>query len=170
MIECSMFTAILCLFSPISVPVGPVPITLSLFAVMLAGFVLGSVKAMLSVCIYILLGAVGMPVFSFFTGGFPVVFGPTGGYVWSYVFVALICGVFSSKTESSLFWVVLGSFLALLICYACGTLQFCLLCRVSVVEALSISVFPFVVFDVLKAVIAVWLGRKIKNRYCKFKI
>ena len=163
MIECSLFTALLCIIAPVAVPVGAVPVTLSVFAVILSGIVLGTKKSAVSVCVYIFLGLVGLPVFSFGRAGMPVIFGPTGGFVWSYVLMALTAGFFSNLQRSKKHFAYTGSISARAVCYICGTAQFMVLTNSGIYEALTVCVYPFVIFDVLKCISATWLGTKIKK-------
>ncbi|MBQ8525111.1 MAG: biotin transporter BioY [Clostridia bacterium] len=166
MIECSLFTALLCIFCPLAVPVGTVPVTLAVFAVLLAAVVLGSKKAAVAVGVYILLGLVGLPVFSYGKSGFPVIFGPTGGYLWSYFLMALIAGFFSvgSRAKHKFAFSLIGCFLAVDVCYLCGTVQFVLLTHTGVYEALAVCVLPFIVVDIIKCFCAVLLGLKIRKK------
>ena len=76
---CAIFAAIMCVFSVITVPIGPVPVTLGFFGVMITSVILGARRGAVSVAVFILMGAVGLPVFSGFKGGFEVLLGPTGG-------------------------------------------------------------------------------------------
>lgn len=95
MVLCAIFAAILCIFSVMSIPIGAIPISMGLFGVMLTAVILGPVLGTISVGVFILLGLVGLPVFSGFKGGFQVLAGPTGGYIWSYILVALFIGLFA---------------------------------------------------------------------------
>lgn len=165
MIECSLFTALLCIFGSLAIPIGAVPVTMAIFAVLLSSVVLGYKKAVASVSVYIFLGIIGFPVFSCARSGLPIILGPTGGYVWSYVFMALISGIFSQKVnkESEFAISLLGSFISLAVCYVCGTIQFAILNGTGIYETLAACVLPFAVFDVIKCVFAVWLGLKIRK-------
>ena len=96
----ALFSAFICIFSVITIPVGTIPFTLSTFAVMLCALVLGQKMSMLSVLIYIFAGAIGIPVFSGFRAGIGVLIGPTGGYIWSYMLMSLVIGFFTKKKGS----------------------------------------------------------------------
>ena len=85
MLQCSLFAALLCVLSPLTIPVGAVPVSLGIFAVLLCSSVLGMRRSLVAVLVYIALGAVGLPVFAGWQGGFGVLAGPTGGYIWSYI-------------------------------------------------------------------------------------
>ena len=78
---CAIFAALMCVFSVITVPTGIIPVTLGTLGIMLTAVILGSKKGAVSVAVFILLGIVGLPVFSGFKGGIQVIFGPTGGYI-----------------------------------------------------------------------------------------
>lgn len=90
-----VMAAVTCILGPLSlaIPVSPVPISLTNLAVYFAIYVLGMKRGTISYCIYLLLGLVGLPVFSAFTGGAGKLFGPTGGYLIGFIFMALICGL-----------------------------------------------------------------------------
>ena len=94
MVLIALMTAVTCVLGPLSIPLpfSPVPISLTNFAIFLAIFVLGMKSGTISFIIYLLLGAVGVPVFSSFRGGLQVLAGPTGGYLIGFIFLALIMG------------------------------------------------------------------------------
>lgn len=165
--ECAIFTALLCIFSPLSLPIGPVPITLSLFAVMLAAIVLGPKKGVAAVVTYILLGAIGLPVFSGAKGGVQVIAGPTGGYIWSYVFLAAIAGLVSGiESENKIMqyaFAFIGCVVGTAVCYACGTLQYMALSGKGFFQLLAVCVYPFIPLDIVKALCATLLGITVRN-------
>lgn len=160
--KAALLTAIIAVFSVITFKIGTVPITLSVFAVLFAAVAAGAKTGTAAVAVYILLGAVGLPVFSSFQGGISVLVGPTGGYIISYIFMALIVGIVSGKSKkfAARFAACLVS---LIVCYALGTLQFCIVMKQSVSYALAACVYPFVIFDIIKCAAAVFLGGKVKE-------
>ena len=81
MTECALMAALMCVLCPLSVPIGPIPISLSILVILITVVVLGTWRALVSYTVYLLLGAVGMPVFSGFQGGLAKLAGPTGGYL-----------------------------------------------------------------------------------------
>ena len=95
-----MMAALLCVAGPLSLPVGPVPLSLATFAVYLAGAVLGWKRGTAAVALYLLIGLCGLPVFSGFSGGFQKLAGVTGGYLVGYLFCALITGLGSGDPET----------------------------------------------------------------------
>ena len=167
MILCAIFAAILCICSPLAIPVGPIPITLSVFAVLLCGVVLELKLSLISVAVYLLLGLF-LPVFSRGMTGLAAFPGPTGGYIWSYplmiVTLWLVQGAMLRLAGPRPARVVeylsafLGCAAALPVCYLCGTAQFTLVAHTTVRHALSVCVLPFLVPDLIKAAAAALLG------------
>ncbi len=150
----AMFAAILCIVGPIAFFIGPVPVslgTLGLFV--LAGF-LPWKNALASTGIYLLLGMVGLPVFSGFVGGLAKVAGPTGGYLVGYLPCVLITCLFLQKRKN---WkrFFLGAGLGTLICYMVGSLWFMLVMEAGFAETLTICVLPFLPGDIAK-IFAAW--------------
>lgn len=158
----AIFSAIICILSVITVPIGTIPISLSLFAIILTAISLGAKRGVLTVIVYILIGSLGIPVFSGFKGGFHILFGPTGGFIFSYIFVALIMSFVSQKTNKKL-TLFLFSLLSLAICYLIGSFQYAIISKVSFYNSLSVCIYPFIVFDILKALLAVNIGLKLKK-------
>ena len=167
MVECALFAAILCIFSPIQIPIGPIPIAMSVFAVMFTGVCLGWKTGAAAVIVYIFIGICGMPLFAGGTSGLPALAGLTGGYIWSYIFMVIIIGLFcripSKKYITSVIIAVAGCLLGLIVCYICGTAQYMLLSGCGLLESLAVCVFPFIPFDILKAVCASLLGVSLKT-------
>ena len=97
MTEVAIFSALLCVISPFAIPIGSVSITLATFGVYLSGAVLGCKKGGAAVAVYLMLGFIGLPVFSGFMGGVQRLIGPTGGYLVGYIPCAMITGFFSRK-------------------------------------------------------------------------
>lgn len=163
--QSALFAALLCVLSPLAVPVGPVPVTLAVFAVLLTGIVLEWRRAGLAVLTYMLIGLVGLPVFSGGGSGFGVFAGPTGGYLWCYPLMAVLVSVVCRRWKKNAYaGAALGSMLALMLCYFTGTMQFALLMNCSVSHAVGICVWPFIGFDILKTAAAAFLGVRIRAR------
>ena len=164
----ALFAAVIALLSPFAIPLGPVPITLSLFAVLLSAVVLDWKQAAAAVAVYILLGVIGLPVFSGGKGGAAVLAGATGGYIWSYILCAVIASLVAGKTRAQgakqMLITAIGCACGVIVCYICGTLQFSAVAGRTVVEALSVCVIPFIIPDLIKCACAAILGTQIKNR------
>ena len=167
MILCAIFAAVIAVatFIQIPLPFTPVPITLSLLAVYLAGGLLGPKYGTISVVVYILIGAIGLPVFSGFRGGIGHLAGPTGGYIIGYIVMALIIGLIvgSSRTPATL-RIIIATVSGTIACYIFGTVWFMILMKTGLLEALSMCVFPFLLGDLVKLIAAVLLIRILRKR------
>ena len=86
----ALMAAVMCIAGPLAVPIGPVPITLTNLVIYIAVGVLGTAQGTISYCLYLLLGMVGLPVFSGYAGGLGKLAGPTGGYLIGFIAMALI--------------------------------------------------------------------------------
>ncbi len=174
MVLCAIFAAILCIFSVMTIPIGPVPISMGIFGVMLTAIILGPKNSVISVVVYLLLGIIGLPIFSKFQSGIPVLAGPTGGYVWSYIIVAFVIGLITRKLPQNKILALVKIFAACIIgiaiCYAAGTAQYMLIANVGLTKALTLCVLPFIPFDIIKAVVAAYLGNVIANALKKAKL
>lgn len=158
----ALMTAVLCIIGPFSVPIGPVPLSLALVGIYLSAYLLGAKKGTIAVFLYILLGTLGLPVFTGFAGGVAKLFGPTGGYIAGYILTALICGFFVERTDK-IYIQFVGMVLGLIACYTLGTIWFMFQAHVSVAEALATCVIPFVAFDLIKIALGMGLGLTIKK-------
>ncbi len=165
----ALMAAVLCVIGPFSIPIGPIPLSLALVGIYLCAYTLGAKRGTLAVFIYILLGAVGLPVFTGFAGGPAKLFGPTGGYIAGYLLTAFICGIFTERFTK---WYVqlAGMVLGLIACYTLGTLWFMFQAHVSFIEALATCVIPFVVFDLIKIALGMSLGMAIKKALTAAKL
>ncbi|HCD46776.1 MAG TPA: BioY family transporter [Lachnoclostridium sp.] len=162
-----MFAAVLAVISQISIPLPTgVPITIQIFGVALIGTVLGWRLGFLATLIYILLGAVGLPVFSNFRGGLQSLLGLTGGYIWGWLIMVVLCGI-RPKTGSKLLNTILMFLLPVLgtlIDETIGGLQWAALSGdMSVLGVFSYSIVAFVPKDIILTVIAVITGIPIRK-------
>jgi len=153
-------------------PFSPVPITLQLLAVFLAGSILGANLGFLSQVVYLLLGAVGAPVFSQFSGGIHILTGITGGYLLSYPIAAYIVGkvISSYKGESPKIKIGiygLGMCLGLIVIYLLGSIQFGFLTSRTINESLTLTVLPFIIPDLLKLSVSIPIAISIKKALMK---
>lgn len=161
-----LMTAIICILGPISfpVPISPVPISLGTLAIYFVLTVLGMKLGTLSVLIYLLLGLAGLPVFTGFTGGPGKLFGPTGGYLIGYLFMALTAGFFLDKKKSSLFLSVLGMLLGTAVLYLFGSVWLAYQASLTLPQALMAGVVPYLPGDLVKLVLAMFLGLQVRKR------
>lgn len=156
-------TAVICVLAPLSIPAGPVPVSLANLAIFLSAYLLGWKRGLGSVGCYLLLGLLGVPVFSGFSGGPGVLLGATGGYLFGYFPLVLISGISTEKTNCRCLQ-ALGMLLGMMVCYAFGTAWYCILMKVSVKAAFGICVLLFVPWDLLKLLAAVLIGPILKKR------
>ena len=125
---------------------------------------LGGKLACLSTFVYILLGAVGLPVFSSFSGGMGKLMGPTGGYIIGFIPMALLCGFAVSKWSNKKVLLAIIMAVGTLIAYLVGTVWFVHIQQCDIMHALEICVFPFLIPDAIKIVIAILLGGEVRKR------
>jgi len=153
-ILCGLFAAILCVLAIITIPIGEVPVTFALLGIFLTAALLPPVWSVAATLVYILIGVVGVPVFSGFGAGVGVLLGPTGGYLMAYPLMALAVSGLLKLFKGRWYGYWLGILAALLLCYGLGTLWFCRVMETDYMAALAICVFPFIPFDLAKAAAA----------------
>jgi len=165
---CALFAALTSVMSQISIPLPftAVPFTMQLFAVGLCGLILGPKLGFISQLIYILMGAIGIPVFAQFQGGIGIVLGPTGGYIWAFPIAALVIG-FVIKKHSSTIGKIIGMTLGLLSIYILGTIQFSIVSGMSIIDSIYMAVLPFVVLDIAKFYLAIAVSKPISKAVSK---
>lgn len=167
----SLFAALTAIGAQIAVPTPFVPITLETFFVHLAGIVLGKKCGAISQIVLLLLGAVGLPVFSQFRGGLHVILGPTGGYLLSFPIIAYLTGLLlESKPHVKKLHIFFISVLGLIICYTMGTIQLSIVAKLNFVKAIFAGVIPFIPFDIVKLLLATIIGYHVRNSLIKAKI
>lgn len=163
MVLCALLAAMTGVLSQIGIPIGEIPINLALFSVYLAGGLLGSYKGAVSMVVYVMMGAVGLPVFSNFRGGLSVLAGPTGGYILGYLFAALVVGMVSTYWGDAFWKMAIGMTGGLALCYLFGTIWFVLLTGKGLAAALSACVIPFLPGDAVKIISAAILVPELKK-------
>lgn len=159
----AVFTAV-CSWIAIPVVSGGVVMTFQTFAVAFVGYLLG-MSGITSFSVYIILGLVGVPVFSGFSGGIGVLMGPTGGFLYGFSVLNILCAVgkrFNRQIIRILFGVI-----GLLICHACGVLHFSVVSGVEFGAAFMLSSLPYIIKDIISVVFADMLAIKIKRLYNK---
>lgn len=166
MVFMAIFAAIICIAAPFSVPLpGLIPISLATFAVYLAGAMLGAKRGTIAVVVYILLGAVGLPIFSGFSGGFAKLLGVTGGYIIGYIPCAMITGIFADMQKGKkALNIPVGMILGTLACYVFGTAWFMIFTKTDLVTSLMSCVVPFLIGDAIKIAAATAISAPLKSR------
>lgn len=160
-------TAVTCILGPMSVPIGPVPLTLTNFVLYLTVILLGRAKAAVSYLVYLLIGLVGIPVFSGFSGGPGKLLGPTGGYLIGFLFLVLTAGFFVDRFPGKLPMYFLGMVLGTAVTYLFGTVWLAWQGGMSFSAALAAGVLPFLAGDFLKIAAALCVGPVIRKRLVK---
>ena len=159
--RCGLFAALLTLCGWLSVPMGGMVFTMQTFGVCLTLMVLGGKRGTISVLVYILLGAVGLPVFSGFRGGLGVLLGATGGYIWGFLSTALVYWLTEKLWNRP--WLSCAA--GLLSCYGLGTVWYsCAYAAGSGLPAILLqSVLPYILPDGAKLLLAAVLARRLKK-------
>lgn len=153
--------ALICFGSWISIPIGPIPITLQMFVIPLIIFILPAKWSVAAVAIFLLLGLVGVPVFSGFKGGIGAFLGPTGGFLLGYipgtVLAAILLTAINKKTESPTLRFlaeVESGMIFTLIAYAAGVIQYALITGIGFDAAFMVAAAPFIIPDIIKVILA----------------
>ncbi len=174
LVLCAVCAAITCVLAPLSIPIsGMIPITLATFAVMLSGILLGGRLGALSQVIYLIIGAVGVPVCAGFTPALPKLLGPTGGYLVGYIPLAFVCGAIysmwgkKSRGVKKYAFMLLGMIAGTVVLYAFGTAWFCILNHVDVIYALTLCVVPFLIGDAIKIAVVMILAPQLEKAITK---
>lgn len=160
---CALFAALTALCAWISIPIGDISFTLQSFALILALLTLGGKWGSVSFFVYLLIGAVGVPVFSGFRGGFGMLLGATGGYIWGFLIGSLIfwaiTGIFGKNAN------IFAAISVMLTCYICGTAwyYFAYAEGAAFLVIAAKCVLPYLIPDTLKLILAVSLSKRLKN-------
>lgn len=165
MVYCSLFAVIIALCSYITIPAG-IPITLQTLGVFLALELLGGKKGTFSVLLYLLMGAIGVPVFSGFRSGIGVLLSNTGGYIVGFVFLSLIYWLITSLLGPKTYARILGMFIGLIVCYFFGTLWFTIAYSdiknmSEMIPVLQMCILPFIIPDIAKMFLSLVLRNKL---------
>lgn len=164
----SIFTALTAVGAFLSIPIGTVPITLQSLFVLLAGFVLGVKGAVLSQVVYLLIGLIGIPVFSNFTGGLQSLFLPGFGFLIGFLALASISGIAYKKANSIVGFLIYG-FLASIVLYLIGLgymhfiLNVVMKSGLSFSTILKIGLIAFIPGDIIKLLVASFIGFRLKK-------
>lgn len=160
----AMGTALIAVCSWINIPI-TVPFTLQTLAVFAVLLVFGGDRGTAAIFTYVLMGAIGIPVFAGFTGGIGIILGNTGGYILGFILIGLLYIAFTRFLGKKLYIEIAALLLGLLVCYAFGTAWFLYIYMrdigtVGLVTVLSWCVFPFIIPDIIKLLLAFILSRR----------
>ena len=172
LVLCGVFAAIMAVLSPISIPVGPVPITFGVLAVFLCAGMLPPKLSVITQLVYLALGAIGLPIFSGFSGGIAKFAGPTGGYLVVYPIMALVISLLLDCYDKvirrgeglHLVWTVGSLLIGTVICYVGGSLWYSYSAHVPFQQALAVTAYPFLPMEGIKIILAVFLIMAVRKR------
>ena len=161
----ALMAAVICVLAPISLPIGPVPVSLSTLAIYFVVYIVGTRRAFTAVLVYILLGMAGLPVFSGWSGGVQKMAGPTGGYIVGYLPMVIVMGLYIDRHRKNRIGCILVSAAATAVLYVVGTVWFLqVMTDTTLAAALSMCVLPFIPGDLAKIIIAAVCGPMIRGR------
>ena len=161
----SLFGALTAAGAFIVIPLPPVPITAQTFFLNVAAVLVGGQLGALSQFIYVMLGVVGIPVFSGGKAGIGVIFGPTGGYLLGFIIAAFVIGkIAGAKKGAGIFWYIFAMLLGMVIIYFLGIIQLALVAKMSFKKALAVGVLPFISGDIIKILLAAIISSRLKGR------
>jgi biotin transport system substrate-specific component len=161
-----LFAAVLAASAWISIPLGSVPVTLQVFAVLLAGLILRPVPAAAAVGVYVLIGAAGIPVFANATGGMGVLLGPTGGYIIGFAVAAPVVSLLSNvlaRVSSRVVGDALACVAGVAVIYGIGWAQLAFVTGMNAAAAFLVGVAPFILIDAAKGAVAVGLAASVRR-------
>jgi len=164
-----IFAALTAIMAQISIPLPyGVPMTMQTFAVMLAGIVLGPKRATIAMVVYMLLGAVGIPVFSGFKGGLGIILGLTGGFILTFPLMALVSGFadFKKNKLRAIGFLLIGT----IINFAGGSIMYAVMAGVSFADSFMRVVLPFIPNSLLKIALALFVGERCRSLLEKSRI
>lgn len=160
----AIFTAITAVFAQITIPLTLVPITGQTLAVGLVATVLGRRNGTVSMVLYAILGAIGVPVFAGFSGGPQVLIGPTGGFIFGFIATAFVMGYFLEKTKYTFTMALIANLIGMAITFLFGVIQLKLVLNLSWAGAMATGVTPFIAGGVIKAILAAYVGIILRKR------
>jgi biotin transport system substrate-specific component len=158
----SLLAALTAAGAYLAIPIGPVPIILQNLFIFLSGLLLGSKWGVASVGIYLLAGALGLPVFSGGVGGVGRFAGPTGGYLLGFLPAVYVIGLITEKTRNRVVFDVLAMACAGMIIYACGVIWLKVLTGMTLSKTLAVGMYPFILGDALKIAAAVPIAKALR--------
>ncbi len=162
MVYASLLAALTAAGAYLAIPIGPVPIVLQNLFVLLTGLLLGPRWGTASVGIYLLAGALGLPVFAGGVGGIGRFAGPTGGYLLGFVPAVYVIGLISKKARGRMIFDVIAMLCGSIIIYACGVTWLKILTNMTLSKTLAVGMYPFLPGDILKIAAAVPIAKALR--------
>ena len=166
----ALMTAVVTVISLISLPnaVTGVAITLQVFAVALSSYLLGVKRGLLAVLSYIIIGLIGVPVFSGFRGGFDAIVGPTGGFIIGFLPLALFCGL--SNHKNKIWYSILFGVIGLIVCHIFGVVQYSVYSKSGILSSAVLVSFPYLIKDLVLLLGAYFSAKVVKKALKRAKI
>lgn len=161
----SIFTALQCIISPISIYVGPVPFSLSLLIILVNSSLFNKFEGFFITLLYILLGILGLPIFAGGLGGIGVITGPTGGFIIGYLVCSLVISLITNLNNKSNTLMLFSYILGILLCYTFGLVHYMNEMNVELIDAIIVCVYPFILVDIIKIFVAFMLTTIIKSKF-----
>jgi len=162
MVFAALMAALIAIGAFVAVPIGPVPIVLQNFFVLLAGMLLGSRWGFISVAVYLLAGACGLPVFAGGSGGLGHLIGPRGGYLFGYLPAVLVVGWVAERARGKTAWEIAAMVIGSLFVYAAGVSWLNWILHLGWLKALAVGMYPFLIGDALKIGAAIAVARSLR--------
>jgi biotin transport system substrate-specific component len=162
--------AIIAVLAQITIPIPVIPLTMQTLAVGLISTIIPWRQSVAAVSVYVIMGAIGLPVYANFTGGVGILFGPTGGFLLSFVLMAFVIGYYQSIVGYSKWQAISANLLGMLINLIIGTVWLKYYLQLSWIEAFMSGFVPFIVVGVIKAVLAASIGLTIRIRLLQAKL
>jgi len=170
MIVTALFTAIIGILAQVTIPLPLVPITGQTLAIGLAATILGSRHGMLSSILYLIIGAIGIPVFSQMSAGLGVIFGPTGGFIVGFIPTTFIIGLYLEKTKFTVTNAFIANVIGMFVTLIIGTAWLKFAAGLSWTAAFLGGFAPFIVGGLIKAILAAWVGIAVRKRLASANI
>ncbi len=164
MIVTALFAAIIGILAQVTIPLPLVPITGQTLAIGLAATILGSRYGTLSSILYLIIGAIGIPVFSQMSAGFGVIFGPTGGFIVGFIPTAFIIGIYLEKTKFTVTNAFIANIIGMFVTLIIGTVWLKVIAQLSWTAAFMGGFAPFIIGGIIKAILAAWIGILVRQR------
>jgi len=167
MIITALFAAIIGILAQITIPLPLVPITGQTLAIGLAATILGAKFGTISVLLYILIGAAGIPVFAEMSAGVSVIVGPTGGFLIGFIPTAYFIGWMLEKTAYTVKNAIIANIIGMFIALCFGTVWLKIVANLSWTAAFMSGFAPFIIVGIIKATLASWIGITVRHRLAK---
>ena len=158
----SLMAALIAVGAYISIPIGPVPIVLQNFFVYLSGLLLGRRWGFVSVSVYLIAGAVGLPVFAGGSGGIGRLIGPTGGYLVGFLPAVFFVGLIAEREGNQVLLDVAGMLCGTALIYLLGVAWLKIVTGMPAAKAMMVGMYPFLLGDALKIAVAVPVARSLR--------